>query len=302
MSTQSLELAQVIPPQALSRPTYLMCPPQFYDVHYVINPWMAGNLHAASHERASVQWHRLHHALSEIADIMLVEPQSGLPDMVFTANAGLERDGIVVLSNFSHAERQPEERYFRHWFLASGYNVLDLPRDISFEGEGDALFSRDGLRLWAGCGTRTSRESHSHLARAWNVEVVSLRLVDPRFYHLDTCFAPLNDGYVMYYPAAFDAVSVASIEAFYPPEKRILVSESDASRFACNAINVDCTLVLHEISRELTIQLEAANFTVVPLALDEFLKAGGAAKCLVMKLSPSNPQQTSGLNNTHPIV
>jgi N-dimethylarginine dimethylaminohydrolase len=132
---------------------------------------------------------------------------------------------------------------------------------------------------------RSTKESHSCLAQAWNVEVVSLRLIDPRFYHLDTCFAPLKEGHVMYFPGAFDTASLARIEAFYPSYKRIIVSEMDAIRFACNAVNVDRTVLLNEISRELTERLESVGFNVVPLALDEFLKAGGAAKCLVMRLT-----------------
>ena len=287
MSTQSLELTQTHQEVILSRPTYLMCSPRFYDVNYVINPWMAGNVHSASHARAVEQWHRLYGALSETADVMLVDPQPGLPDMVFTANAGLERDGTVLLSSFLHPERQGEEDHFCRWFRESGYAVLRLPHEIRFEGEGDALFSADGSCLWVADGIRTAKESHPYLARAWNVRVVALHLVDPRFYHLDTCFAPLSNGYVMYYPAAFDTSSVRSIEDFYPAHKRITVSSDDAARFACNAISVDRTIFVNEISRELVHQLEAANFQVVQIALDEFLKAGGAAKCLVMKLSPA---------------
>lgn len=290
MSTQALDASQVIPSLSSSRPTYLMCRPQFYSVNYVINPWMAGNLHTASQVRAAAQWKRLNDALSEIADITLVDPQPGLPDMVFTANAGLEHNGIVVLSSFYHPERQAEEQHFKDWFHTSGYTVVGLSRDVPFEGEGDALFSSDGSRLWAGYGMRSTKESHSCLAQVWNAEVVSLRLIDPRFYHLDTCFAPLKDGHVMYFPGAFDADSLARIEAFYPPHKRIVVSETDAIRFACNAVNVDRTVLLNEISRELTERLGSAGFNVVPLALDEFLKAGGAAKCLVMRLSsPRRP-------------
>lgn len=285
MSTQSIELSQVAPPLDLSRPTYLMCAPRLYDVTYVINPWMEGNLHRASRDRAITQWQRLYEALAKIADVKLIEPQPGLPDMVFTANAGLEHNGIVVLSSFRHPERQSEEHYFRQWFQSSGYSVIEVPREISFEGEGDALFAIDGSRLWAGYGMRTSKESHRYLEQAWNVEVVPLCLVDPRFYHLDTCFAPLTGDYVMYYPGAFDAASRASIEAFYAPHKRIIVSEADATNFACNAINIDRTILLNKISRELTEQLQSAGFEVIPIDLSEFLKAGGAAKCLVMRLS-----------------
>jgi len=246
---------------------------------------MAGNVHASSRARAAEQWQHLYEAVIQIADIVLVEPQPGSPDMVFTANAGLERNGKVVLSSFLHPERQDEEKHFRRWFEDAGYKVLNIPRETPFEGEGDALFTPDGSRLWAGYGPRTLQSSHKYLHEAWGVEVVSLHLIDPRFYHLDTCFAPLATGDVMYYPSAFDETSVREIEAFYPEHRHILVTEADALRFACNAINIDRTVILNEVSRELSDQLKARGFQVIQVALSEFLKAGGAAKCLVMRLS-----------------
>ncbi len=268
-----------------TRPTLLMCAPTLYDVTYVINPWMAGNVHTASRDRANTQWRHLHDALAEVAEVLLVAPQPGSPDMVFTANAGLERDGIVVLSSFFHPERQDEEQHFQRWFDQAGYTVLSLPRTEPFEGEGDALFSIDGSRLWVGFGPRTLLASHALLARTWPVEVASLHLVDPRFYHLDTCFAPLEDGSVLYYPGAFDQPSLASIESFYPPELRIPVAEEDATRFACNAVTIGSRIFMNRVSPTLSSHLTARGFEVVQLDLSEFLKAGGAAKCLVMKLS-----------------
>ncbi|WP_263381512.1 dimethylarginine dimethylaminohydrolase family protein [Granulicella arctica] len=274
-----------IPYKTAARPNFLMCAPTLYDVTYVINPWMAGNVHASSRDRATAQWQSLYQALARIADIQLVAPQRGSPDMVFTANAGLERNGIVMLSSFFHPERQGEEQHFRTWFEQAGYLVVDLPRDTSFEGEGDALFSTDGFTLWVGYGPRTLLASHARLAGIWPVAVASLHLIDPRFYHLDTCFATLEGGFVLYYPGAFDAASLAKIEAFYPAEKRIVVTEEDALRFACNAVNIGSTIILNRISDHLTRQLELKGFHTVQLDLSEFLKAGGAAKCLVMKLS-----------------
>ena len=289
MSTQPIDVTRLIPAvatQLVPAPaTFLMCAPKLYDVTYVINPWMQGNIHASSQIRAAEQWQRLYEAVSAIAEVQLIEPQPGSPDMVFTANAGLERNGIVALSSFFHPERQAEEQHFRHWFREAGYTILDIPRATPFESEGDALFSTDGTRLWAGYGLRTLASSHQALREVWNIEVTPLHLIDPRFYHLDTCFAPLEGGYAMYFPEAFDRASITRIEAFYPPEKRILVSESDALCFACNAITVGRTIILNEISRELTARLESKNFHVIQVALSEFLKAGGAAKCLVMKLT-----------------
>jgi N-dimethylarginine dimethylaminohydrolase len=286
MSTQPLEIATIAPPLLPTQATFLMCPPKLYDVNYVINPWMAGNVHASSQARAAEQWQRLYEAVSAIADVQLIEPQPGSPDMVFTANAGLERDGTVAISSFFHPERQGEEHHFRNWFRETGYTILDIPRATPFEGEGDALFSIDGTRLWVGYGPRTAASSHQALRNAWDIEVTPLHLIDPRFYHLDTCFAPLEGGYVMYFPEAFDRASNDRIEAFYRPEKRITVAAEDALRFACNAINVGRTIILNQISKELTAHLESRGFQVVQVPLSEFLKAGGAAKCLVMKLTP----------------
>ena len=299
MSTQPMEttaaaLSAAFVSENPAQATFLMCPPNLYDVDYVINPWMAGNVHASSRTRAAEQWRSLHEAVSKIANVDVIQPEPGSPDMVFTANAGLERNGIVALSSFFHPERQAEEQHFRRWFHNADYTVLDIPRETPFEGEGDALFSTDGTRLWAGYGPRTAASSHHYLAEAWRIDVIPLRLIDPRFYHLDTCFAPLEGGNVMYYPQAFDASSIAKIEAFYPPSKRVVVAESDALRFACNAINVGRTIILNEISRELSDQLESKRFHVVQVALSEFLKAGGAAKCLVMKLAPLTDNWKTG--------
>ena len=280
-------ISGVISSSKLERATLLMCPPKLYEVSYVINPWMKGNLGNSSQQRAMRQWQNLYATLSGLADIFLVEPVEGSPDMVFTANAGLARNGVVVISSFYHPERQGEEPHFREWFREAGYGVVDVPRETPFEGEGDALFSADGSRLWVGYGMRTLEASHDALRRCWDVEVTGLHLVDPRFYHLDTCFAPLEDGSVLYYPPAFDAASLAKIEAFYAPEMRIAVEEKDATAFACNAVNIGKTVVLNRISAELEKGLRARGFDVIQIELDEFLKAGGAAKCLVMKLTPT---------------
>jgi ornithine--oxo-acid transaminase len=270
--------------------TFLMCPPRLYDVNYIINPWMAGNVHASSRTRAAEQWQNLYKAVSKVAEVQLIEPELGSPDMVFTANAGLEHNGTVAISSFFHPERQGEEPHFRRWFQEAGYTLVNIPRSTPFEGEGDALFTTDGARLWVGYGPRTLVSSHQALRRVWNVEVASLHLIDPRFYHLDTCFAPLEGGHVMYFPEAFDDASLVKIEAYYPEQKRIVVSEVDAACFACNAINVGRTIILNRISRELNARLEALGFAVVQVALSEFMKAGGAAKCLVMKLSRPDPR------------
>ncbi len=269
-----------------ARPTFLMCPPRFFDVQYVINPWMEGNLHAASYPLALEQWKQLHNALAEHADVLQVEPHAALPDMVFTANAGLVHDGTAVLSRFRCAERRGEEKHFRAWFEVEGFDIHEVPAETPFEGEGDALFTPEGERLWTGYGWRTSLQSHALLGALWpGVAVTSLRLIDPRFYHLDTCFAPLANGDLLYYPPAFDEPSRSAIEGFYPPEKRIAVEEPDALRFACNAVTIGNTVLLNEISPSLCSRIEACGLKVKQVQLSEFLKAGGAAKCLCLRVN-----------------
>ncbi|MGC2109326.1 MAG: arginine deiminase-related protein [Candidatus Korobacteraceae bacterium] len=285
MSLSSFSLSNDVHRRAKAEPTFLMCPPELYDVNYVINPWMEGNVNRSCREQAMAQWHQLHRALTQLARVELVQPQSGSPDMVFTANAGLVHRGVVALSSFLHPERQGEEPHFRKWFDDSGFCLCEMPRSTPFEGEGDALFEVDSSCLWAGHGIRTRQSSHQRLGETWDVEVISLRLVDPRFYHLDTCFCPLFGGFVMYFPEAFDADSLTRIHARYPAEKRICVTEADALRFACNAINIGRTILLNQISDGLRDQLQSRGFRVVQVLLTEFLKAGGAAKCLALRLS-----------------
>jgi lysine-ketoglutarate reductase/saccharopine dehydrogenase-like protein (TIGR00300 family) len=268
----------------------LMCAPHHYDVDYVINPWMEGNIHRSSRDTAQAQWDQLYQVLKTYAAVDLVEPQKGWPDMVFTANAGLVLGDTVVLSRFFHPERQGEEPYFQQWFENQGYTVHTLPKSLPFEGAGDALLDRSGRWLWAGYGFRSELDSHPYLAKWLDVEVLSLRLVDRRFYHLDTCFCPLTDGYLLYYPAAFDTYSNRMIELRVPAEKRIAIDELDAVNFACNSVNVGSVVVMNKASDGLKQILGDRGFTVVETPLTEFLKAGGAAKCLTLRVTEPRPE------------
>ncbi|MEO0985940.1 MAG: TIGR00300 family protein [Cyanobacteria bacterium J06639_14] len=274
----------------------LMCAPQHYDVDYVINPWMEGNIHRSSRDRAQEQWEQLHQCLKECAMVELVQPQLGWPDMVFTANAGLVLGNTVVLSRFFHPERQGEEPHFQKWFADQGYTVKTLPSGLPFEGAGDALLDRAGGWLWAGYGFRSELDAHPYLAQWLDVEVLSLRLIDRRFYHLDTCFCPLTNGDLLYYPPAFDTYSNHLIERRIPASQRIPVDEVDAVNFACNAVNIGQTIVLNRASDDLKRILTARGLTVLETPLTEFLKAGGAAKCLTLRLTEprhDSPQVSS---------
>ena len=263
---------------------FLMCSPDYFDVTYVINPWMAGNVHGTSVEKARQQWQGLYEIISRRAEVELITPQPGLPDMPFTANAGLILKDKVILSRFRFPERQREEPHFEAWFNSRKYNVIKMPDGLSFEGAGDALIDFERGLLWTGCGNRTPLETHAYLAQLLDLKVLTLGLVTEHFYHLDTCFCPLANGYLLYHPEAFDEAGQRLIAEYVEEDKRLLVNAEDAYNFACNAINIDNLVILSGVSDNLHRLLSDAGFEVVQTELSEFKKAGGAAKCLTLRL------------------
>ncbi len=268
----------------MSRHVFLMCPPEYFTVAYIINPWMHGNLRKIDNAVAKQQWRALYDTLTDHATVRLVLPQPGSPDMVFTANAGLVKDKRFIVSRFRYPERQYEEPYFADWFMDRGYDVSLMPRDVPFEGAGDALFDRTEERLWMAHGHRSISEAREILAERLDVEVINLKLVDTRFYHLDTCFCPLEGGYLMYFPPAFDEESRKAIEARVPAARRIAIDEEDALAFACNAVNIDDSVVVNRATPAFVKALGTKKFKVLQSPLSEFMKAGGSAKCLTLRL------------------
>lgn len=262
----------------------LVCRPDHFDVAYVINPWMEGQIGRVDRPRAQAQWHALMERIARHATLLEVPPRAGSPDMCFTANAGLVALERALPARFRMPERQDEEEPFRHWFERAGFALVPPAVDDAFEGEGDALFQPGEPLLWAGYGVRSALETHVGLGRAFGVEVVSLRLVDARFYHLDTCFAPLPDGRLLYYPPAFDERSQRAIERRIASTRRIAVDDADAMAFACNALAVGERLFLNAASPALVRALAGWGYEACIQPVDEFLKAGGGVKCLALRL------------------
>jgi N-dimethylarginine dimethylaminohydrolase len=263
--------------------TFLMCEPRYFEVSYVINPWMAANIGRVNKSLASKQWKHLYDTLSQKASIKLVEPVAGLPDMVFTANAGLVNSSQeVIISTFRHAERQGESQYFKKFFVDACYQVKQLASNIIFEGAGDALFDADG-ELWFGSGPRSDVTAITEIARVLDVNINSLKLIDPRWYHLDTAFCPLADGFVIAYKNAFSAEGAVQIQNRLG-DKLIWVSDEDANNFACNAICIDHEVILYRASSELKATLKRYNFTITEIDVSEFMKSGGSCKCLTLEI------------------
>ena len=257
----------------------LLCPPDHYGIEYEINPWMS-RARGAETEVAQAQWKRLHDTLSGLdCKIHLITPQSGLPDMVFTANAGLTVGKKFIPSNFRHKERAAEAGFFADWMEQHGYEVNWLPENFYFEGEGDALFGGDAL--FCGYKFRSDIQSHRATADMLGCLVISVELVDPRFYHLDTCFCPIDAKSAIYYPPAFDDYARRALSQI---PRLIAVNEEEAARFACNAVVVGTDVVLNAGCPQLESDLRAAGFTPHATELGEFLKSGGSAKCLTIRL------------------
>jgi N-dimethylarginine dimethylaminohydrolase len=266
-------------------PTLLMCDPENFGVVYEINPWMERQIGAVDRPRAQAQWQGLHGVLTRLAQVELLRSCAHLPDLVFTANAGLVLSGTrqVVLSAFRYPERQGEQAHNRRWFEASGWECLDVPGGIAFEGAGDALVDSTG-RLWVGAGPRTDKAVQPWLADTTGAEVFGLSLQDFRYYHLDTCFCPLSRGYAMAHLPALNRSSRERLDDVFG-SRLIALSAGQAARFCANAVCVGDEVVLPWCDEALRHTLEKAGFQVTVCELDEFLKAGGAAKCLTLRLN-----------------
>jgi N-dimethylarginine dimethylaminohydrolase len=255
-----------------------MCAPDAYDLKYEINDWMSMQ-NRPDVTLAAKQWADLYRVLTEEvgAHVELVHQEENAPDMVFTANAGLVRDQTVYLSNFRHPERQVEVLPYKAWFEAHGYETIAPPTDYKFEGEGDALFA--GEWLVAGYRKRSDITSHHWLAEQLQVPVLSLELVDGRWYHLDTAFFALTPELVVYYPGAFDDYAGRALKDKF---ETIEVEHEEALRFACNSVVIGKQIVMPAECPQLQARLEALGYTIHSVELSEFLKSGGAAKCLTL--------------------
>jgi N-dimethylarginine dimethylaminohydrolase len=259
-----------------------MCRPTYYTIAYEINPWMSLK-RQVNHARALSQWNGLYQLLTRQLGvrIQLLPARPGVPDLVFTANAGLVVGRTVIRSNFRHPERQQEEPIIERYFKQGGLRVVRLSNRYDFEGEGDALWM--GKTLLFGFRFRSDAPVHEELAHLLNVRVLPVELADRRFYHLDTCACPLNAGTALWFPHAFDRYGRKVIEGLV--EDPISVTEADARRFVCNAIVVGRSLVVQTgLSAPLRRQLTKRGFRLYLVDLSEFLKAGGSAKCLVLQL------------------
>jgi N-dimethylarginine dimethylaminohydrolase len=259
---------------------YLMCPPEHFGVLYEINSWMSTEV-AVDPERAQEQWDTLRATLVAAgAEIEVQPPVEGLPDLVFTANAGLVNGRQFIPTRFRHPERQGETPHDVEWFASRGWQVDELPLGVSHEGAGDAL--PFGGVLVSGYRQRTDAASHAYVSRLTGAAVRSVELVDPRLYHLDITFCPLDDRHAIVAPSAWDTYGARVMEQLVP--EPLVLDRDEAYAFVCNSVVVGRTIVMPACPPAVGRRLEAWGFDVVVVDVSEFQKAGGACRCLTLAL------------------
>lgn len=258
----------------------LMCPPDFYGIEYEINPWMS-TARQADHDLAVQQWNTLQDILNEIgAQISLMNPVTGLPDLVFTANAAMIYRHTAIISRFRHSQRQGEEEHDAAWLADCGFDLSYPSDDQDFEGAGDALFCGD--TLFVGYRMRSDAAGLQKIGATIGCRVIPLELVDPYYYHLDTCFCPLAADLAIYYPAAFDDYGRRVLRELVP--QLVDVGIDEARQFSCNAVVVGHQIVTNVGCPQLHKQLADLGYNAIETPLSEFVKAGGIAKCLTLRL------------------
>jgi len=258
---------------------YLMCPPEHFAVEYAINPWMNPQ-QPVNVALAMRQWRRLGETYARLGHtVHTIKPEPGLPDMVFAANGATVIGGKVLGAKFKHQERAPEAAAYLNWFRARGYGEIRESAVVN-EGEGDIVFA--GSVVLLGYGFRSEEAVREELTDLFGLPVLSLRLVDPRFYHLDTAIVVLDRDTAAYYPAAFDDTARAALAAHFP--ELIEVKDEDAEVLGLNAISDGRNVVLPEQAVGMHTQLAAAGFNPVGVDLSELLKAGGGPKCCTLEL------------------
>ena len=257
-----------------------MTAPTFFAVEYAINPWMDTSTEVDIHV-AMDQWETLRQTYKELGHtVELVEPVAGLPDMVYAANGGLIVNDTAVVARFAYPQRAGEAHAYAEWMAYHGYEPL-YTRHLN-EGQGDLLVV--GSIVLAGYGFRTEQRAHDEIARAVGMPVVSLELVDPRFYHLDTALAVLDDTTIAYYPPAFSETSQMRLLELFPDA--IEVGSADAYVLGLNAVSDGLNVVLPAAAVGFAEQLRAAGFRPIGVDLSELLKGGGSVKCCTLEVHP----------------
>ncbi len=270
--------------------TYLMCPPDHYEVMYEINPWMDVTNRPDLH-LARDQWYNLVSNLKAAgATVENMRPEASLPDMVFTADIGFIDQHRFFMSHFRYQQRHPEVQYAANWFRARNYEVIELSLGAEESLESSDIRSFRGCLL-AGYGFRTTLSACTTLAGLLQYRMLAIKFVDPRLFHLDLSFCPLDDRRALVVPAAWSRRSCKLVEEFVP--EPLVLELDEALMFCANSVVVGKTVIMPSCPVRVGRILERWGFTVCISPVSEFLKAGGAVHCLTLALHESFAQSGS---------
>ena len=261
-----------------TKPRVLMCRPEYFTVSYRINPWMHPE-DPTDTSLALKQWDVLYETYQNLGfDVQLIEGLPGLPDMVYAANGGFVVEGIAYGAKFHYPERGPEGPAYMDWFREHGFDVRE-PVETN-EGEGDFLLVGD--TILAASGFRSDTGSHQEIAAIYGREVVSLQLINPSYYHLDTALAVIDPTTIAYLPSAFDEPSLAILRERYPDA--IIATEEDASILGLNSFSDGHNVVIAERATTFARDLADRGYNPIGVDLSELLLGGGGVKCCTLEL------------------
>lgn len=258
----------------------LLCPPTAYDIKYEINPWM----HVANkvdQKKVREQFEELKNVYKELGcEILEIEQGQDLPDMVYAANYGFPQDKIFIKSNFKFDQRKGEANFAKKFFEERKFTIKELPETVSFEGQGDLLVA--GNKYLMGWGKRTDPEAKKYLEEFLDTEITDFKMVDPYYYHLDTCLLPINDQTIAINPLSFEPEGVERLKKMF--KKVIYVNKDDNAILGCNACVIEDTIVIAKgISSQLKADFKAVGYKTKEIAMSEYLKGGGSVKCLTLE-------------------
>ncbi len=238
-------------------------------------------------ERTHEEFDNLKNIYKKIGlDVWIMDPEPGLPDMVYTANCGFVIDNLFIKANFRYQQRRKESDFAEKLFRQKKFKIATLPSNVYFEGQGD-LFFRDG-KFFAAYGRRTSKKAIGHLENILGEKIITFMVKkDPYFFHLDTCFAPLGKGKVIIHPASFSNDDIDKIKKNF--RKVITVSKKDNPFFCCNIVATDDAVIVGKgMSKDIKRTLEKEGLKVFETPMNEYFKGGGSVKCTTLEFFRSN--------------
>lgn len=264
--------------------TVLLCPPDYYQIEYEINPWMHLE-NKVNKEKAQEEFESLKEIYEKLGlEVIVMDAKPGLPDMIYTANCGFVIDDLFIKANFKFPQRRKESEYAEELFKEKKFKIVSLPNDIFFEGQGDLFYRNE--KFFMGYGKRTSKNAIPYIQEIFGQEPITLETNDPYYYHLDTCFAPLGKETVVVKASSHNKEGMEKIKKNF---KNVVIAEEKDNPFMCCNIKVhgDTVIAGQGIGKDIKSQLRKTGFDTIETPTQEFFKGGGSVKCLTLEFFES---------------